>query len=1007
MSSSTNFPPPSSSPLPPPSELPESSLAELPPPLPPPTLPPLSTSSPTPPPSTLGKCQKHCAKLATPPHPLVTAQALQGVKLRSVKKQEGQLTSTGLVTAASADATLNNQAGMLSASANHANTSHHLPSKEACPDCAVANARFDGMTSTDGKLAGPGSHSAVSSLSSSEATGSHDLARADAKQPGLKLDHDSCNLTQTMMRTPNNESTHASLQSPPDIVRNPANQRSPGSQGATEQERKERAMYAVLANSGHSSPGSHWEKTSYGTDKNHISKIIKLSSSQHQQARDTVLTDTVPTESAEKQWNTEDAGHKDTSYWTLSGTNRGSHRESKRMLSESKDEVDTDDKNSSEKWSHRAAGGDSTADTDANQSNSIFKPRGQGKLRSPEKPVPPKKPDLCILVSPEARRGQITAPPAHPGCTPLHTQHAPSLKHLACTSGETTTPDQSLTHTTSPPHSVSTPVDVTTHSPSSSPKMQKPPNLHSKTDLSVTSPRTTTPRSAPKNPGEEARGTSGTYGTLESTGASQTQSTTGTQGTCSTLGKSGASGATSTQTGRTDWHRAEILRTSADDERIFQKRMMRSSLAEDEEEDEKERVEQRGMNTTVMMMSSFTKKKDRAKKRRKRRVGRQLLMMSPKMELSPSSSTSLSSSSSSSSGDERDVVKDRIMPTEKVRMMTEVCDEESSDSESSCALNHHSRSSLCSTVSTGSLQGKLSLPHRLIQENEEERRGQEAQESKAAPGSKLGSLQSILPEQEALPIRHDVFLGVSADQMFVSGQPRTTEDLFAVIHRSKKKMLGRRASEEDRHCIMSSSSSSSSSLPVAPADPLPLLTKPAALTSQRSMRSESFKALLLKKGTRSDASSRISAVERLCRVSASASTTVSSLPPPADQPQHTPTGLYQDIDAHLTLDVPLPPTSLCTQNFPVTLRQRDLTQNHLLFTSSSPVFFLSSSSSMRPRSLTPPCFTSRRFAARCHLYVTPMTAISEGECEEEQEEDKAFETPGAEGELSPRLVEIS
>ncbi len=29
----------------------------------------------------------------------------------------------------------------------------------------------------------------------------------------------------------------------------------------------------------------------------------------------------------------------------------------------------------------------------------------------------------------------------------------------------------------------------------------------------------------------------------------------------------------------------------------------------------------------------------------------------------------------------------------------------------------------------------------------------------------------------------DLFVSVSADQMFVSGRPRTTEDLFAVIHR--------------------------------------------------------------------------------------------------------------------------------------------------------------------------------------------------------------------------------
>lgn len=65
---------------------------------------------------------------------------------------------------------------------------------------------------------------------------------------------------------------------------------------------------------------------------------------------------------------------------------------------------------------------------------------------------------------------------------------------------------------------------------------------------------------------------------------------------------------------------------------------------------------------------------------------------------------------------------------------------------------------------------------------------------------------------------------------------------------------------------------------------------------------------------------------------------------------------------------------------------------------------------MRPRSLTPPCSASRRFAARCRLIAAPMTAIFEGECEEEEEEEDndevSIELPGIEGELSQRLVEI-
>ena len=238
-------------------------------------------------------------------------------------------------------------------------------------------------------------------------------------------------------------------------------------------------------------------------------------------------------------------------------------------------------------------------------------------------------------------------------------------------------------------------------------------------------------------------------------------------------------------------------------------------------------------------------------------------------------------------------------------------------------------------------------------------------------------------------------------------------------------MLGRRDSEEGRHPISSSSSSSSSSPPATPTDPLPRPMRPAALRNQRSMRSESFKALLLRKGSRSDSCSRISAVERLRKAAPPMTTGPDhqrslSLPQRPDQPHVRPTSLSHttdthDINAHMTLDIPASPPTPCSHNLSVMLglRQRDLTHSHLLFTSSpSPFFFLPSSSSMRPRSLTPPCSGSRRLAARCRLYATPMTAIFEGEGEEEEEDDEVFvESPGSllgtEAELGQRLVEIS
>lgn len=76
---------------------------------------------------------------------------------------------------------------------------------------------------------------------------------------------------------------------------------------------------------------------------------------------------------------------------------------------------------------------------------------------------------------------------------------------------------------------------------------------------------------------------------------------------------------------------------------------------------------------------------------------------------------------------------------------------------------------------------------------------------------------------------------------------------------------------------------------------------------------------------------------------------------------------------------------------------------------STQLFFFSAS--MRPRSLTPPCSASRRFAARSRLVAAPMSAIFEGEGEEEEEEDDndegSIESPGIKEESSQRLEETS
>ncbi|KAK2856231.1 hypothetical protein Q5P01_004966 [Channa striata] len=98
-------------------------------------------------------------------------------------------------------------------------------------------------------------------------------------------------------------------------------------------------------------------------------------------------------------------------------------------------------------------------------------------------------------------------------------------------------------------------------------------------------------------------------------------------------------------------------------------------------------------------------------------------------------------------------------------------------------------------------------------------------------------------------------------------RPRTTEDLFAAIHRSKRKVLGRKESEDDKSRTVSNPQSPPST---------PTGTSPGTVSSltrqtgsiQRNLRksttsSDTFKALLLKKGSRSETSFRMSAAEML------------------------------------------------------------------------------------------------------------------------------------------------
>lgn len=545
-----------------------------------------------------------------------------------------------------------------------------------------------------------------------------------------------------------NESGDANLQR---LQGSSANQKEHGTQLDKEmpqitkfngQQREDSDMFLPLANVQVSSPENPWAKLDHNADKYQFNTNFQTFSSE-QPPKETKLLKT-----PERQ---------------------------KERLPESKNESEKDENNKSQIQGPCVVNRDSTIVEVKHYKD--LNSRSSGRLNYSEKPVPPKKSDLCLLglwASPKAKKepggskrpetstelnkSQISIDSLDISFLKHLANSKPLPKHLTSTCVPSATPESSIN---------------SIHSLASSPQEQKPQILHKRPDLSLTSHKTAKSLFASKTTGTGLKGAIGTRDILQTQNTVRTSSTLETvsntnnrnpsEETCSTsqnlkiygaqdqsgimrVNPSQASETTSTKAEGTqavvpDHYCVGIVESKLQDEKnTCHMRMMRSSLAEDEDEEEQERLKERVQQTTVKMTIS-SNKKNKAKKRRKRRLSRQLLMISPKMQPSPSSS---SSSSSSSSENEQDLKKYR---RERLRTM-KACDQETNDSEGCHSLIGESRLSLSSVLSTENLQGELSPPDLLIKEpDEEEEQGireawkgvEELKESNRPSDGKLGS----------------------------------------------------------------------------------------------------------------------------------------------------------------------------------------------------------------------------------------------------------------------------
>uniref|UniRef100_A0A8C9X350 NHS actin remodeling regulator n=1 Tax=Sander lucioperca TaxID=283035 RepID=A0A8C9X350_SANLU len=256
---------------------------------------------------------------------------------------------------------------------------------------------------------------------------------------------------------------------------------------------------------------------------------------------------------------------------------------------------------------------------------------------------------------------------------------------------------------------------------------------------------------------------------------------------------------------------------------------------------------------------------------------------------------------------------------------------------------------------------------------------QESKDDSTTPDTEDYFSKDSTPSDNSLsPLMDDT--KVDDDIIITSpNKTRTTEDLFAMIHRSKRKVLGRKDSGD-----LNAKSRLCPAAPVTPVStviipPAPPLNIPATLATaagaqrapvpiyrsakKSSTSNEEFKLLLLKKGSRSDSSYRMSATEIL----------KSPITPktPGDPLQEG--AIRQAEELASTLQEPH-----ISGLDPIQIPGLFPRANSESFT---PKTMPMSAASRQGRSRIPPVANSSRYSTRSRLYTAPMQAISEGETE--------------------------